>query len=119
MQAIKIAIGAPCPTEGNSIQHNAVIAEVLKEKLSERLNRPVIVDYIDHEWEASIVAPGHVARSVPDGNTLLPDYHAPKINAALGKLVMSDFAPIMPLAEPRLPVVSRTSTAGSCFMGRC
>lgn len=101
MQAIKIVLGAPRPREGMPLQHNAVIAEILKKKLGERLRREVTVEYLTHEWEAAIVAPQYVARSEPDGNTLLLDYHAPTINAALGKLALEGLAPIMQLAIKR------------------
>lgn len=101
MHAIRIVLGAPRPAEGTPLQHNAVIAEILKHELSERLNREVTVEYLTQEWEAALVAPRYVAASVPDGNTLLLDYHAPTINAALGKLALEGLAPVMQLAIKR------------------
>lgn len=63
-----------------------IAARILQPRLSEKLGRPVVIE--NRPGAASQVATQYVARSAPDGNTLLVSFDTHAIN---------------PIAKPRLP----------------
>ena len=76
---------------------NDVIVRIVAQKLSDNLGQPVVID--NKPGAASIIAAEHVAKSAPDGYTLLMGPSGPLVfNPALyPKLPYSpqkDFAPI-------------------------
>jgi tripartite-type tricarboxylate transporter receptor subunit TctC len=77
-----------------------VLARVVAEKLAERVNQPVIVD--NKTGAAGVIGFDHVAKSAPDGYTLLVSVNTLVINPALRKVPydpIKDFAPVMQLAS--------------------
>jgi tripartite-type tricarboxylate transporter receptor subunit TctC len=76
------------------------LARVVAEKLAERVAQPVIVD--NKTGAAGVIGFDHVAKSAPDGYTLLVSVDTLVINPALRKVPydpVRDFAPIMQLAS--------------------
>ncbi|MBP6901469.1 MAG: tripartite tricarboxylate transporter substrate binding protein [Burkholderiaceae bacterium] len=63
-----------------------ITARILQPRLAERLGRPVVVE--NRAGAASVVGTSYVAKSAPDGNTVLVSFDSHAIN---------------PIAKPRLP----------------
>ena len=87
-----------------------VIARALAPKLSELLGQPVTVE--NHPGEGSTAAPAFVAKSPPDGYTLLVNTSAHAYSAALLKNLpydpLKDFVPVAPLtSQPYVLVASK------------
>lgn len=101
MQAssVRIVVGAPDPGGSSPPQPNAKIAGLLATQLRERRGRDATVEYMEEDWVASMVAPTYVARSEPDGRTVLLDYHVPTMNAALGKFALDELVPVTQVAS--------------------
>jgi len=85
------------------------IARVLAERLAERLKVPVIVE--NREGAGGAIGATNVARSLPDGYTLMlgasPMTVTPHMQAAPGYDPVKDFVPIIKVAE--LPLLLITS----------
>ena len=110
-KSVRIVVGYPA---GGG---NDVIMRIVAQKLSDNLGQPVVID--NKPGAASIIAAEHVAKSAPDGYTLLMGPSGPLVfNPALyPKLPYSpqkDFAPIGLIgAFPLMLVVNANSTIKS------
>jgi tripartite-type tricarboxylate transporter receptor subunit TctC len=107
---VKIIVGFPSGTTGD------LIARALAPKLSQSLGQPVVVE--NRTGAGSSVAAEAVARSAPDGYTLLLSTTANVINQSVSPNLKFDFtkdlAPVMLLAEnPVLLVVPANSPASN------
>ena len=107
---VKIIVGFPPGTTGD------LIARALAPKLSQSLGQPVVVE--NRTGAGSSVAAEAVARSAPDGYTLLLSTTANVINQSVSPNLKFDFtkdlAPVMLLAEnPVLLVVPANSPANN------
>jgi tripartite-type tricarboxylate transporter receptor subunit TctC len=91
---------------------NDIIARVFGQKLSEDLGQPVIVE--NRPGAGAIVAMEHVARSAPDGYTLLVSASGIAINSAVyAKLPydpIRDFTPVSEIAAFPLIVIVNASS---------
>lgn len=72
-----------------------ITARILQPRLAERLGRPVVVE--NRAGAASVVGTSYVAKSPPDGNTVLVSFDSHAIN---------------PIAKPRLPYDTFKDFAG-------
>ena len=77
-----LTLVVPFPPGGST----DITARTIQTKLAERIGRPVIID--NRPGAASQIATQHVARSAPDGNTLLISFDNHSIN---------------PIVKPKLP----------------
>src|SRR6202047_4271885 len=106
-RAIHIVVGFT-PGGGNDI-----IARIVGQKLSESLGHPVIID--NKPGGGAIVATEYVAKSAPDGYTLLIGASGamainPAVYARLGYDPVKDFIPITELGSfPLILIVNATS----------
>src|SRR5437868_1379175 len=102
-KAVRMVVGFP-PGGGTD-----VVARILAPRLSELLGEAVVID--NRPGATGTVAAGHVAKSLPDGYTILMGHVsvnaiAPSLFANLPYDVQRDFAPIgMAAAVPHLVVV--------------
>ena len=95
---------------------NDIIARIFGQKLSESLGQPVIIE--NKPGGGAIVATEYVAKSAPDGYTLLVNSPAVAINMALYKDLpydtLRDFAAVSIFSEsPNILVVNVSSPAKS------
>ena len=106
-RAIRIVVGF---TAGGG---NDIIARIVGQKLSERLGQPVIIE--NKPGAGAILATEYVARSAPDGYTLLVGASGamtinPAVFEKLSYDTMRDFAPVSELAAfPLILIVKATS----------
>ena len=95
-----------------------VIARAISPKLSEFLGQPVTVE--NHPGKGSTEAPSLVAKSAPDGYTLLVNTSAQAYSAALLKNLpydpLKDFIPVAPLTKQPYVLVTG-KTAGITTLG--
>ena len=88
-----------------------VVARVLAQKVSEQMGRQVVVD--NKPGASGIIGTDAVARSAPDGHTLMviPDTNAivPALYANLNSDLLKDFAPITLLAVGSHVIVAHPS----------
>jgi tripartite-type tricarboxylate transporter receptor subunit TctC len=89
-----------------------VVARAISPKLSELWGQPVTVE--NHTGKGSTEAPALVAKSSPDGYTLLVNTSAQAYSAALVKTLpydpLKDFIPVAPLtSQPYVLVVGKSS----------
>ena len=89
-----------------------VVARALSPKLSELWGQPVTVE--NHPGAGSTAAPALVAKSPPDGYTLLVNTSAQAYSAALLKNLpydpLKDFIPVAPLtSQPYVLVAGKSS----------
>lgn len=77
-----LTLVVPFPPGGST----DITARIIQTKLAERIGRPVIIE--NRPGAASQIATQHVARSAPDGNTLLISFDNHSIN---------------PIVKPKLP----------------
>jgi tripartite-type tricarboxylate transporter receptor subunit TctC len=95
-----------------------VIARAISPKLSEFLGQPVTVE--NHPGKGSTEAPALVAKSAPDGYTLLVNTSAQAYSAALVKNLpydpLKDFIPVAPLTKQPYVLVTG-KTAGITTLG--
>jgi tripartite-type tricarboxylate transporter receptor subunit TctC len=87
------------------------IARLVSSKLSEMWHQPVTVD--NRPGEGSTAAPAFVAKSAPDGYTLLANSSAQAYGAALRNLpydALRDFIPVAPLTSQAYVLVAGGSS---------
>ncbi len=89
-----------------------VVARAISPKLSELWGQPVTVE--NHPGKGSTEAPALVAKSLPDGYTLLVNTSAQAYSAALVKTLpydpLKDFIPVAPLtSQPYVLVAGKSS----------
>jgi tripartite-type tricarboxylate transporter receptor subunit TctC len=89
-----------------------VVARAISPKLSELWGQPVTVE--NHPGKGSTAAPGLVAKSPPDGYTLLVNTSAQAYSAAFAKNLpydpLQDFIPVTPLtSQPYVLVAGKSS----------
>lgn len=78
-----------------------ITARILQPRLAERLGRPVVVE--NRPGAASVVGTAHVAKALPDGNTVLVSFDSHAIN---------------PIAKPKLPYDTFKDFAGASLAVR-
>ncbi|MBI3938874.1 MAG: tripartite tricarboxylate transporter substrate binding protein [Betaproteobacteria bacterium] len=102
---IRVVVGFP---PGGT---NDILARMIAQKLTENLGQAVIVD--NRPGANSIIGSELVARSAPDGYTLLLNSVVHAINAGLYKKLpydpVNDFAPVILLASGQLVLVTHPS----------
>jgi len=91
-----------------------VLARLIGQKLSERLNQPVVVD--NKPGAAGTLGADLVAKAAPDGYTLLLAHSnsnsvAPSLYPKLPYNVLTDFTPIIPVANTPLLLTVHPSVA--------
>lgn len=101
-RAIQIVVPFP---PGGSVD---VIARLIGQKLSQRVGQSVIVD--NRAGATGMIGAGHVAKSAPDGYTLLlgttgPITMSPALNQSMAYDSAKDFAPIIEVGATALLMV--------------
>jgi tripartite-type tricarboxylate transporter receptor subunit TctC len=99
-----------------------VVARAISPKLSELWGQPVTVE--NHPGKGSTEAPALVAKSPPDGYTLLVNTSAQAYSAALVKTLLydplKDFIPVAPLtSQPYVLVAGKSSEHYLCGRAHC
>src|SRR5947209_15870495 len=102
-KAVRMVVGFP-PGGGTD-----VVARILAPRLSELLGQPIVID--NRPGATGTVAAGHVAKSLPDGYTIMMGHVsvnaiAPSLFSNLPYDAAHDFAPIgLAAAVPHIVVV--------------
>jgi len=99
-----------------------VVARAISPKLSQLWGQPVTVE--NHPGKGSTEAPALVAKSPPDGYTLLVNTSAQAYSAALVKTLLydplKDFIPVAPLtSQPYVLVAGKSSEHYLCGRAHC
>src|SRR5438128_7775969 len=108
---VRMVVGFP-PGGGTD-----VVARILQPRLSELLGQPVVID--NRPGATGTVAAGHVAKSPPDGYTIMMGHVsvnaiAPSLFSNLSYDVVKDFAPVaIAAAVPHFVVVHPSTQIGS------